>query len=434
MTTSGDLLRRFQEVTMPSIYRYTDLTFVRGEGVYLYDADGRRYLDFAAGIATMAVGHGHPRVVEAVVAQARTLVHAAAHIGVMEPYVRLLERLRRLAPGQLASGKGILLNSGSEAVEAAVKLARYATRRPVVIAFHHAFHGRPMGALALTASVAAYRRRLSALLPGVYHAVYPAPHLPLGSTPEERGKAALALLEDAFRTVLPPEDVAAVVVEPILGEGGYLVPPPGFLEGLWALARRHGFLVIADEVQTGLGRTGRWFAVEHWGLEPDILVLGKALGGGLPLGAVLARAEVADAWEPGAHGSTFGGNPVACAAGLATIEVVEAEGLIDRARDVGAFIREAFESARHRIPQIGEVRGLGLMLGADLVDPDTRRPAAPRIRDVLAGASRAGVVLTKCGEATLRIVPPLVITREQASDGVEALLGVLARVGATAPV
>jgi 4-aminobutyrate aminotransferase len=432
MPTTEELLRRYEAVTVPAIYRYTDLTFVRGEGAYLFDAEGRRYLDFAAGIATMAVGHSHPRVIEAVVAQARTLMHAAAHIGVMEPYVRLLEKLRSLAPGALRTGKGILVNSGSEAVEAGVKLARYATGRPMVVAFHHAFHGRPMGALALTASNAAYRKRLAALLPGVYHAVYPAPHLPLGSTPEERGRAALALLEDAFKTVLPPDDVAAILVEPVVGEGGYLVPPAGFLEGLWALAKRHGILTVVDEVQTGIGRTGRWFAVEHWGLEPDIILMGKAVGGGLPLGAVLARREIADAWDPGAHGSTFGGNPVACAAGLASIEVIETEGLVDRARDTGTSIKEAFEAARARMPQVGQVRGLGLMIGVDVIDPATKAPAAARMRSVLRAAAAAGVVLTKCGEATIRIAPPLIITREQARWGVDALLRALTEAWAAA--
>ncbi len=432
MHQSDALLHRFEEAVAPVIDRCTDLTFVRGEGVHLYDADGRKYLDFASGIATMAVGHCHPRVVEAVTEQSRTLMHAAAHIGVMEPYVRLLEKLRSLAPGALRFGKGLLVNGGAEAVEAAVKMARYTTGRPIVIAFHHGFHGRPMGALALTASNSKYRRRLGGLLGGVYHAVYPAPRLEIGRTPEERGRAALSLLEDAFRTVLPPEDVAAVVVEPILGEGGCMVPPPGFLEGLWALARRFGFLVIADEVQTGIGRTGRWFAVEHWGLEPDMLVLGKAVGGGMPLSAVIARREIADAWDPGAHGSTFGGNPVACRAGLATLEVIEAEGLMERAVEVGAEIRRAFEAARTRIPSVGEVRGLGLMLGLDVLDPNTGLPASSQIMEILKAASRAGVVLTKCGEATLRIGPPLIITREQAASGVEMLLGVLQGTGVAA--
>jgi 4-aminobutyrate aminotransferase len=434
MSTTEDLLRRYEAVTVPAIVRHTDLTFSRGEGVYLYDAEGRRYLDFASGIATMAVGHCHPKVIEAIIAQVRTLVHTSTHIGVSEPAVRLLEKLRSLASGALREGKGVLVNSGGEAVEAGAKMARYATGRAMLVAFHHAFHGRPMGALALTASNAAYRKRLSALLPGVYHAVYPAPHLPIGATPEERGRAALAMLEDAFKTVLPPEDVAAIVIEPIVGEGGYLMPPPGFLEGVWALARRHGILMVADEIQTGVGRTGKWFAVEHWGLEPDILLLGKAVGGGMPLGVVLARREIAQAWDPGAHGSTFGGHPVSCAAGLASIGVIESVGLVDRARETGAFIRGVFEEARGRLAAVGETRGLGLMLGVDVLDPETGRPAGTRIKDIIRAASSAGVVMSRCGEATLRIVPPLSITREQAAEGVEALLGVLQGVGTGARV
>lgn len=425
MTASQALLTRYKEVVTPAIYRYTDLTFAWGEGVYLYDVDGRRYLDFSAGIATMAVGHQHPRVVEAVVQQARRLFHAAAHIGVMEPYVALLEKVRSLAPGRLKEGKGILVNSGSEAVEAALKLARYVTGRPIVIAFRHAFHGRPMGALAATASNPAFRRRLSGLTVGVHHMIYPTPRVPFGSSPEERGQIALALIEEALRTVLPPEDVAGILVEPILGEGGYFVPPPGFLEGLRAICDRYGFLLIVDEVQTGLGRTGRWFAVEHWGVEPDILILGKALGGGLPLGAVLVRRELADAWDPGAHGSTFGGNPLACQAGLATIAVIEEENLLENARQIGAYLRERFEEAQTSIPMIGDVRGLGLMLGVELVEPKTWRPASARIGEIVKAISRSGVVITKCGESTLRIAPPLILTRDQADEGVEIILGIL---------
>jgi 4-aminobutyrate aminotransferase len=432
-TYDDELVRRHEAVTAPAIDRYVDHTFARGEGVYLFDFEGRRYLDFAAGIATMSVGHCHPRVVDAVIAQVRTLMHTSAHIAVTEPYVRLLERLRSIAPESLRDGKGILVNSGGEAVEAGVKLARYVTRRPMVVAFHHAFHGRPMGALALTASNSAYRRRLTTLLPGVYHAVYPTPQLPIGNTPEERGKAALALLEDAFKTVVPPDEVAAIVVEPVLGEGGYLQPPAGFLEGLWALARKHGILMVVDEVQTGMGRTGKWFAIDHWGLDPDIIIMGKALGGGLPLGAVLARRRLADAWDPSAHGSTFGGNPVCCAAGLATLDIIDAEGLVARARETGAFIRQAFDSARSSMPQIGEVRGLGLMLSVDVLDPQTRRPAADRMKDLLRAAAAARVVLSRCGTASIRIVPPLIITREQATTGVNAVLGALREAGAAAP-
>jgi len=424
--TSAKLIERDHSIVAQAIYRYTDIAFQRAEGVYLYDFEGRRYLDFVAGIATMNVGHCHPAVVEAICDQARTLIHGASHVGYMEPYVELLEALREIAPGDLKNGKGILMNSGSEAVETGIKLARYVTNRPMILAFTDSFHGRPMGALALTASSELYRRRLSGLFTGVYHTPYPyCFRCPLKhKSPETCGLACLNLVEKALQTVVPPGDLAGIIVEPIAGEGGYIVPPDGFLQGLREICDRCGALLIADEVQTGLGRTGKMFAVEHWGVEPDIICLAKALGGGLPLGGVLARAELMDAWPPAAQGTTFGGNPVACRAGLATLRIVQEENLMAHAVEVGDYIQNQFRKAQNDLPIIGDVRGKGLMVGVELVNADGS-PASEIIKKVIKDIGANGVVITKCGASTLRIAPPLIISREQANEGVDIILKVL---------
>jgi 4-aminobutyrate aminotransferase len=424
--TTAELVARDRAIVAPTIYRYTGASFQRGEGVYLYDWDGREYLDLAAGICTMNVGHCHPEVVAAICDQARTLIHGASHIGYLAPYVEILEALRAIGPGELARGKGLLMNSGSEAVETGIKLARYVTNRPMILAFTDSFHGRPMGALALTASNAGFRRRMTGLLVGVHHLPYPYCYrCPLKhSSPQTCGLACLNLVEKALATVVPPEDLAAIAFEPIAGEGGYIVPPDGFLQGLRAICDRTGALLIADEVQTGLGRTGKMFAVEHWGVVPDILCLAKALGGGLPLGAVLAKAEIVDAWPPGAHGTTFGGNPVACRAGLAALQILLRDGLVDHAARLGAFVQERLRAAQEALPMIGDVRGKGLMAAAELVNSDGS-PATGAIGPVIDGIVARGVVITKCGTSTVRIAPPLTISQEQLAAGLETIVDVV---------
>jgi 4-aminobutyrate aminotransferase len=421
--SSIGLIERDHAAVAAAIYRQTDIAFHRGEGVYLYDFEGRRYLDFVAGIATMNVGHCHPAVVEAICNQARTLIHGACHVGYMEAYVDMLEALRVIAPGDLQHGKGLLMNSGSEAVETGVKLARYVTNRPVILAFTDSFHGRAMGALALTASNTIYRQRLSGLLPGVYHTPYPYCYrCPLGhESPQTCALACLNLVEKALETVVPPQDLAGIVIEPIAGEGGYIVPPEGFLQGLREICDRHGALLIADEVQTGLGRTGKMFAVEHWGVVPDVICLAKALGGGLPLGAVLARADLVDAWPPAAHGTTFGGNPVACRAGLATLRIIQEDKLMVHAVEVGDYIQNRFREAQGMLPHIGDVRGKGLMVGVELINADGS-PASEVVKAVIKDTRYRGIVLTKCGASTLRFAPPLIIGRDQAGEGVEIIL------------
>jgi 4-aminobutyrate aminotransferase len=431
---STSLIERDHAVVASTIYRYSDIAFQRGEGVYLYDFEGWKYLDFVAGIATMNVGHCQPAVVEAICDQARTLIHGACHVGYMEPYVELLEALKAVAPGDLRDGKGILVNSGSEAVETGIKLARYVTKRPMILAFTDSFHGRSMGALALTASSPLYRQRLTGLLTGVYHTPYPYCYrCPLKhESPETCGLACLNLVEKALQSVVPPQDLAGIVIEPIAGEGGYIVPPDGFLRGLREICDRHGALLIADEVQTGLGRTGKMFAVEHWGVVPDVICLAKALGGGLPLGAVLARADLLDAWPPAAQGTTFGGNPIACRAGMASLRIIQEDGLPDHATKVGDSIQARFRQAQEELPIIGDVRGLGLMVAVELVNADGS-PAAEVAKAVIAECSNPkemggeGIVLTKCGPSALRFAPPLIITPEQEREGVERIITLLHR-------
>jgi 4-aminobutyrate aminotransferase len=296
----------------------------------------------------------------------------------------------------------------------------------MILAFTESFHGRPMGALALTASNELYRRRLAGLLTGVYHTPYPYCYrCPLKhESPETCGLACLNLVEKALQTVVPPEDLAGIIVEPIVGEGGYIVPPDGFLQGLREICDRHGALLIADEVQTGLGRTGKMFAMEHWDVVPDIICLAKALGGGLPLGAMLARADLVDAWPPAAQGTTFGGNPIACQAGLVTLQIVQEENLMAHAVEVGDYIQSQFREAQKELPIIGDLRGKGLMVGVELVNADGS-PASEIIKEVIKEIGASGIALTKCGASALRIAPPLIITQEQAHEGVEIIIEVL---------
>lgn len=425
---SAGIIVRDHAAVASTIYRYTDIAFHRGESVYLYDLEGREYLDFVSGIATMNVGHCHPDVVEAICKQARTLIHGACHIGYMEPYVAMMEAIKAVAPGDLKNGKGLLVNSGSEAVETGIKLARYVTNRPMVLAFTDSFHGRSMGALALTASSTLYRRNLTSLLSGVVHTPFPyCFRCPLKhESPDTCGLACLSLVEKALQTVVPPEDLAAIIVEPIAGEGGYIVPPDGFLQGLREICDRHDIFLIADEVQTGFGRTGKMFAVEHWDVVPDIICMAKALGGGLPLGAILARAEIIDEWPPAAQGTTFGGNPLACQAGLATLKIIEAENLLANASKMGNYIQDRLRSAQSELPIIGDVRGKGLMVGAELVT-ENGSPAVEIIKAVIKEMGENGVVLTKCGASAIRFAPPLIIKEDQVEKGLNAILNVLKR-------
>ncbi|MFN3705956.1 MAG: aspartate aminotransferase family protein [Thermoflexales bacterium] len=427
--SSESLIARDHEVVSSAIYRYTDIAFARGEGVFLYDFEGRRYYDMAAGIATMNVGHCHPRVVWAIAEQAQTLIHAAAHVGYMAPYVEMAETLRALMPAPLNEGKVMLLNSGSEAVEAALKLARAATGRSMVLAFMDSFHGRPMGALAATGSNSGYRRALGALLNGVEHVPYPnCERCAFGHgprTPQTCCGQWRAFIQTVLDKLVHPSDLAAIIVEPIAGEGGYIIPPDDFLPTLREICDRTGALLIVDEVQTGLGRTGKWFAVEHSGVVPDIIALGKAIGGGLPLGAIVARADVMHRWWPAAHGSTFGGNPIACRAGLESIAIMREENLVRNAVEVGTHLMQRFQEARAELPIIGSVRGRGLMIAVDLVTADGQPLPTERLKQVIKALGQHGVIMTKCGPSALRLAPALILTREQADEAASLTLQAL---------
>jgi 4-aminobutyrate aminotransferase len=386
-------IRRDERVTSPSMGRVYPLVPERAAGLVIEDVDGNRFLDFNAGIAVTSTGHCHPDVVAAIADQAASLIHYCSSDFYPPVYAQLAERLAAGAP-VAGPAKVFLTNSGTEAVEASIKLARHSTGRPNVIAFLGAFHGRSLGSLSLTASKTKYREGFGPLLPGVYHAPY-------GDD---------TYLDDVlFRHLVAPDEVAAVIVEPIQGEGGYVVPPPGWLARLRELCTRHGMLLVADEIQSGIGRTGRMWAVEHEGIAPDVVLAGKGIASGMPLGALLAPAELMH-WGPGSHGSTFGGNPVACAAALATLDLVEA-GLTDNARAMGDLLLTRLGELRGREPLVTDVRGRGLMIGIDLADHDVAV-------EVEHACFRRGLLLLTCGERAVRFAPALTVRPDQVETAV----------------
>jgi len=407
------VIERDNAVLSPSYTRSYPLVAGTAEGAIVEDVDGNRFLDFSAGIAVVSTGHCHPRVVAAIQKQAARLIHMSGTDFYYENMVTLAERLAATLPGPRRVYFG---NSGAEAVESAMKLARYATHRTKFIAFMGAFHGRTLGALSLTASKAVQRRGFGPLIPGVYHVPYP-------DTYRHGGAAAnlsLEAIERLFHTILPPEEVAAIVVEPVQGEGGYLVPPEGFLQDLARIAKAHGILLVFDEVQCGMGRTGKLWAWQHSGVAPDILTTAKGIASGMPLSAMIARADLMH-WKPGAHASTFGGNPVAIAAALETLDLL-GEGLVDNAARVGAHMMERLASWPARIASVGDVRGVGLMIAIELVRDRHTKERAPELRDaVVERAFERGLLVLGAGENSIRLCPPLLITREQADFALDVL-------------
>ena len=393
----------------------------RGRGALVEDVDGNIFLDFAAGIAVVATGHCHPEVVAAVQTQSAELIHMSGTDFYYPSLAELAQKLGAIAPGP--EPKRVYFgNSGTEAIEAAIKLARYHTRREKIVAFYGAFHGRTMGSLSLTASKPVQRRGFGSLLSGVFHVPYPNPYrCPYGRPAESCCTECAAFLESQlFRKVLDPREVAAIFVEPIQGEGGYLPAPCEFLRELQQICRKYGILLVADEVQCGMGRTGKWWAGDHCGLEPDILCVAKGIASGMPLSATIAPARIMD-WPPGAHASTFGGNPVSIAAALVTLRLIESE-YLENARCMGEYLLGRLAGWREQFRSVGDVRGKGLMIGIELVKNQQSKEPASELREaVVQRAFRKGLLVLGAGESTSRLCPPLVIDREQADFALTAL-------------
>jgi 4-aminobutyrate aminotransferase len=413
------LLARDRAVSSPSYPRDYPFVIAKGRGAEVWDVDGNRFLDFAAGIAVCSTGHAHPEVVQAIKSAADDFLHISSDYW-HERMTRLGERINELDP--LGEPVQVLIcQSGTESVEGALKLARYVTGRPRFIGFLGGFHGRSMGSLSFTASKYTQQAGFFPTMPGVTHVPYPNLYRPLLAGADQ-GRAVLEYIENVlFACNVPASEVAAILVEPIQGEGGYLVAPDGFLTGLRSLCDRYGILLIFDEVQSGIGRTGKMFAAEHWGVRPDIMTLAKGLGSGLPIGLVVAKKTIMEKWKRGAHGNTYGGNPLCCAAALATLDLVQREYAANAAQ-VGAYFQERLRDLQKEFECIGDVRGKGLMIGAELItDRASRKPAAALCQRVLTRAYHNGLILLSCGTSTVRFIPPLMVSREHVDEALGLL-------------
>lgn len=403
------IVERDRTVTSPSYTRDYPLVVARGEGCMLEDVDGNVFLDMTAGIAVTATGHAHPEVVKEIQEQAARLLHMSGTDFYYEPMVELAEHLAIRAPFPHGA-RVFFTNSGAESNEGAMKLARYYTKRSLIVAFLGAFHGRTYGAMSLTGSKTVQRAHFGPLVPGITH-------IPYGT------HASLDYLEQQlFHTILPPQEVAAIIVEPIQGEGGYVVPEDGFLARIRDICNRHGILMVVDEVQSGMGRTGRLFAIEHWGVMPDIMTTAKGLASGLPLGAILARPELMT-WPPGAHATTFGGNPVACVAAITTLRLLDS-GLMPNATQMGELLQAGLTKLHERFPRMSRPRGKGLMVAVDLLDADGNYDSRMRDR-IIQSAFLKGLLLLGCGKAAIRFCPPLVIESDQIQTALDILAEIL---------
>ncbi|TMC62214.1 MAG: aspartate aminotransferase family protein [Chloroflexi bacterium] len=404
----------------PVLGRYFERSWSHGEGHRLYDTDGRAYLDFANSIAVTALGHHHPRVTAAIHAQVDRLIGPTGAIGYAEPVVRLAGMLADTLPAPIDTV--FFVNSGSEAVEAALKLARRVTGRPGIVAFRGAFHGRTFGAASVTTSSLNYRAGYEPFVPGVYFAPYPAAYPEFAGDPEAASRAALTNLQSLFSTIVAPSMVGSIIIEPVLGEGGYQPAPGSFLRALRDLCSEHGIVLIADEVQTGYGRTGRMWGFEHAGVVPDVVCIAKAIANGLPLAAIASRRELQERWGKGAHGSTYGGNPVACAAAVAVLETIADEGLIANAAARGVELTSGLRALMAEDDRIGDVRGPGLMIGVEFVtDRATGEPNGPVAQAVQQRAADLGLLVLTCGplHQVIRWIPPLDVSRAEVAEGLE---------------
>jgi 4-aminobutyrate aminotransferase/(S)-3-amino-2-methylpropionate transaminase len=426
--SNESLAKRRSAAVAPAAYSVHPFYPRKAEGSYVWDADGNRYLDWSAGIAVMNVGHSHPRVLEAVRRQAETFQHLCFAVAMNETYIELAERLNSLAPGP-SPKKTFLVNSGAEAVENAVKIARSYTGRPGLVAFTHAFHGRTHMALSLTGKAEPYKAGFAPRAAEIYRAPYPyAFRNPWGAKDaEETGAKALEVLKDLVSTTIGESEVAAFVIEPVAGEGGFIPAPANFLAGLQEYAREIGALWIDDEVQAGVGRTGHWWAVDHYGLEPDLITSAKALSSGFPLSAVVGKAEIMDQVKPGMLGSTFGGNPIGCAAALATLDVIESEQLLARSTQIGEAVTKRLLELQRRWPRLGDIRGLGAMVGIELVHPtkhgDDKAPNKEAVEAIVTHAREDGLILLPTGTYgnVIRLLPPINSSDAELEEGLEKL-------------
>ncbi len=413
------LVERDHQVVSPSYPRGYPFAMSHGQGTEVWDVDGNRFLDFAAGIAVVSTGHSHPKVVQAIQTQVEKFIHISSDF-YHERWIELSEKLSSIAPFE-EDAAVFLTNSGTESVEAAIKLARLHTGRSQFIGFLGGFHGRTMGAVTFTASKPVYHRGFFTLMNGVAHAPFPDPYRPLlKSLPgEPYGQTVIRYIEEQILgRILPVEDLAGILVEPIQGEGGYVVPAEGFFPALRELCDRHGVLLIVDEVQSGMGRTGKWWAIEHFGVEPDIVTSAKGIASGMPLGAMITRKSVMT-WPKGSHGNTYGGNPVSCAASLATLDLIEKQ-YLQNAVEMGEYMRDALEEIKMRHPSIGDVRGKGLMIGVDFVkDHSTREPNYDVRAQVEQLGFKYGLLLLGCGKSTIRLAPPLSISKAEIDEGLQ---------------
>ena len=407
---------------MPQVAdRATHLGVIKGEGCYVYTEDGRKVLDFASGVAVNNLGNKNQEVADAIRKQLDTMIHVGHNVVYNESYVRLAEKLVELTGGDT---KVYFSNSGAEANDGAMKLAKYVTKRPAIIAFRNSFHGRTIGSLSITGSNSSYRKYYEPLMPAVYWADYAdCHHCPFGKEKENCSMECLKQFDSIFAKLIAPECVAANIVEPIQGEGGYLVPKPEFLKGLRKICDDNGIMLIFDEVQTGIGRTGELYAYQTFGVKPDILTSAKALGGGVPLSAIIARKEIMDQWPAGAHGGTFGGNPLACAAGLKTLEIIERDHLLENCRKQGAYLKERLRKLQEKYPdRIGDVRGAGLMVAMEIITPDGK-PDAAYTAEIKEKALGKDLLLLTCGSGhnVIRFIAPLIVTEKEIDQAVDII-------------
>jgi 4-aminobutyrate aminotransferase/(S)-3-amino-2-methylpropionate transaminase len=417
---SRALMARRQEFVARGVSSTMNVFVAKADGAIIEDVDGNRYIDFAGGIGAMNIGHARPEVTKAIAEQAANFTHTCFSVMMYESYIALAERVSKLTPGDFAK-KAIFFNSGAEAVENAVKIARYATGRPAIITFDNGYHGRTLMTMTMTAKVKPYKYGFGPYAPEVYRAPFPYPYR-MNMSPQDATAYCIQELERMFIGEVAPDQVAAVVVEPVQGEGGFMVAPSGFLRELKALCEKHGILFVADEIQTGFCRTGQMFAVQHDAVAPDLVIIAKSMGAGMPISGVVGRAEIMDAPPPGTLGGTYSGNPVACAAALAVLDLYEQEDYAARSREVGRVVTERFLKLQEKYPLVGDVRGLGGMVAMELVkDRTTKEPDSHAASDVLAAAHHRGLALIKAGmyDNVLRVLVPLCVTDEQLKQGLD---------------